>query len=97
MFTLSQGRSYRMTITNNTAFIHPMHLHGHSFQILNPAQLVAGNHTSSQTRLSDTVLLFPQERTEIAFVADNPGDWLLHCHVLGHQAAGMMGIVRVVA
>ncbi|MEM7736639.1 MAG: multicopper oxidase family protein [Deinococcota bacterium] len=97
MFTLHQGRSYHMTVTNNTAFIHPMHLHGHSFQILNLAQLVAGNHTSSQARLSDTVLLFPQERAEIAFVADNPGDWLLHCHVLGHQAAGMMGVIRVVA
>jgi FtsP/CotA-like multicopper oxidase with cupredoxin domain len=37
----------------------------------------------------------PEERVEIAFVADNPGDWMFHCHILEHQAAGMMGIIRV--
>jgi FtsP/CotA-like multicopper oxidase with cupredoxin domain len=44
---------------------------------------------------SDTVLLDPRTRAEIAFVADNPGDWMLHCHVLEHQASGMMALVRV--
>jgi FtsP/CotA-like multicopper oxidase with cupredoxin domain len=37
----------------------------------------------------------PREKVEIAFVADNPGDWMLHCHILEHQEAGMMGVVRV--
>ena len=36
-----------------------------------------------------------RERVEIAFVADNPGDWMFHCHILEHQASGMMGVVRV--
>jgi FtsP/CotA-like multicopper oxidase with cupredoxin domain len=43
----------------------------------------------------DTVLLAPYEGVDIAFVADNPGDWMFHCHVLEHQAAGMAGVIRV--
>jgi FtsP/CotA-like multicopper oxidase with cupredoxin domain len=46
-------------------------------------------------QLADTVLLDPDSRAEIAFVADNPGNWMLHCHVLEHQASGMMAVVRV--
>jgi FtsP/CotA-like multicopper oxidase with cupredoxin domain len=47
------------------------------------------------THGTDSVLLDPDARAEIAFVADNPGDWMLHCHVLEHQATGMMALVRV--
>jgi FtsP/CotA-like multicopper oxidase with cupredoxin domain len=43
----------------------------------------------------DTVLIAPREQVEIALVADNPGDWMFHCHILEHQAAGMMGVIRV--
>lgn len=43
----------------------------------------------------DTVLIAPHERAEIAFVADNPGDWMFHCHVLEHMLGGMMGVIRV--
>jgi FtsP/CotA-like multicopper oxidase with cupredoxin domain len=41
------------------------------------------------------VLVPPQESVEIAFVADNPGDWMLHCHVTDHQTSGMMTVLRV--
>ena len=41
------------------------------------------------------MLLSPREKVEIAFVADNPGDWMFHCHVLEHQAGGMMAVFRV--
>ena len=44
----------------------------------------------------DTVLMAPREKVEIGLVADNPGDWMIHCHILEHQAAGMMGVFRVV-
>jgi FtsP/CotA-like multicopper oxidase with cupredoxin domain len=44
----------------------------------------------------DTVLVPPRGKARVALYADNPGDWMFHCHVLEHQAAGMMGIVRVV-
>jgi FtsP/CotA-like multicopper oxidase with cupredoxin domain len=67
-----------------------MHLHGHVFR------LVSKNGKEVLPRQwGDTVLLDPDSRAEIAFVADNPGDWMLHCHVLEHQATGMMAVVRV--
>ena len=44
---------------------------------------------------ADTVLLGPKDRIEIAFVADNPGDWMLHCHIIEHQETGMMAYYRV--
>jgi FtsP/CotA-like multicopper oxidase with cupredoxin domain len=88
--TLERGASHILAMTNATAFPHPMHLHGHSFRVIrrNGAPTV---HREWQ----DTVLMAPRERVEIAFVADNPGDWMFHCHILEHQAAGMMGVVRV--
>jgi FtsP/CotA-like multicopper oxidase with cupredoxin domain len=49
----------------------------------------------AHTPWHDTALMAPRERVRVAFVADNPGDWMLHCHVLEHQQGGMMGIVRV--
>ncbi len=44
----------------------------------------------------DTVLLGPGEEAKVAFVADNPGDWMFHCHILGHAEAGMTAVVKVV-
>lgn len=67
-----------------------MHLHGHSFRVISRN----GVPTAHREWL-DTVLLLAREKAEIAFVADNPGDWMFHCHILEHQAAGMMGTVRV--
>jgi FtsP/CotA-like multicopper oxidase with cupredoxin domain len=75
---------------NDTAWWHPMHLHGHVFRLLSRD----GRSTVRQDWL-DTVLMAPGERAEIAFVADNPGDWMFHCHIFEHQQAGMMGTVRV--
>ncbi len=43
----------------------------------------------------DRVLLAADERVEVAFVADNPGDWLFHCHILEHMQAGMSAVMRV--
>ena len=44
---------------------------------------------------ADTALLSPKERLRVAFVADNPGDWMLHCHFIEHQARGMTGYLHV--
>ena len=90
LLTLSHGRSYVLELVNDTAWPHPMHLHGHSFRVISRN----GEPTVHREWL-DTVLLHARERAEIAFVADNPGDWMFHCHILEHQAAGMMGTVRV--
>ena len=45
---------------------------------------------------ADTVLLEPKERLRVAIKADNPGDWMFHCHIIEHQDTGMMGYIRVV-
>jgi FtsP/CotA-like multicopper oxidase with cupredoxin domain len=45
---------------------------------------------------ADTVLTPPKEAVEVAFVADNPGDWMLHCHIIEHQKTGMTSYLRVV-
>ena len=88
--TLARGKSYVLAIDNQTAWYHPMHLHGHSFRV------VTRNGKPTRYRAwRDTVLIPPRERAEIAFVADNPGDWMFHCHILDHQDGGMMSIVRV--
>lgn len=90
MLTLERGRTAVLAMTNMTAWPHPMHLHGHSFRVI--------SRNGQPTRFrewQDTVLMLPRDRVEIAFVADNPGDWMFHCHILEHQAAGMMGVIRV--
>ena len=51
--------------------------------------------TTRHQEWQGTVLMSPREGVEIAFVADNPGDWMFHCHILEHQAAGMMGVIRL--
>jgi FtsP/CotA-like multicopper oxidase with cupredoxin domain len=63
---------------------HPMHLHGHHFQI------VALNGRAVAGAIRDTVLVPVNGAVTVAFEADNPGRWLLHCHNLFHMATGMM-------
>jgi FtsP/CotA-like multicopper oxidase with cupredoxin domain len=90
LYDLEKGKSYVFRLQNRTAFPHPIHLHGHTFQV------IANNGRKMKRPVwRDTVLVFPDEQVDIAFVADNPGDWLLHCHVLGHATAGMIAAVRV--
>jgi FtsP/CotA-like multicopper oxidase with cupredoxin domain len=90
LLQLSLRRSYVLELVNDTAWHHPIHLHGHAFRVL------AHNGKPLERELwSDTVLLEPRSRAEIAFVADNPGSWMFHCHVLEHQATGMAAVVSV--
>jgi FtsP/CotA-like multicopper oxidase with cupredoxin domain len=90
IFTLERGRTCVIAMVNETAWHHPMHLHGHAFRVLS-----RNGQPTRYREWQDTVLLAPRERVEIAFVADNPGDWMFHCHILEHQAAGMMSTIRV--
>lgn len=90
LLTLKRGRSYVLALRNETAWWHPMHLHGHSFRV------VSRNGTPNPRReWGDTVLVPPKKTVDIAFVADNPGNWMLHCHVMDHQMAGLMTVLRV--
>jgi FtsP/CotA-like multicopper oxidase with cupredoxin domain len=63
---------------------HPIHLHGHVFQV------VAIDGRPLRDAVRDTVLVSPSSRVRIAFEADNPGRWAFHCHNLYHMEAGMM-------
>jgi FtsP/CotA-like multicopper oxidase with cupredoxin domain len=90
LLTLQLGRSYVLTLRNETAWWHPMHLHGYSFRVL-----TRNGSPVPHRQWADTVLMPPKQSADIAFVADNPGDWMLHCHVTDHQVSGMMTILRV--
>jgi FtsP/CotA-like multicopper oxidase with cupredoxin domain len=85
MFRLARGRSYVFEIENDTAWHHPFHLHGVAFRAL----------TEPHQPWRDTALVAPGARAEFAFAADNPGDWMIHCHILEHQEAGMMAVMRI--
>ena len=69
---------------NRTNMAHPMHLHGHHFQIV----AIDGKRFAGAVR--DTVHIPPQRSVTVAVDADNPGEWPFHCHHLYHMAAGMM-------
>ena len=86
---LQRGRSYVFELKNASRLMHPIHIHGHSFKVLR------SNLRSLPAHHADTVLLMPGETVEVALVADNPGKWMFHCHVIEHQEAGMMGYVEV--
>jgi FtsP/CotA-like multicopper oxidase with cupredoxin domain len=90
LLTLERGRSYILALRNETAWHHPMHLHGHAFRVI-----ARNGRPTVRREWQDTVLIGPRESADIAFVADNPGNWMFHCHILEHQAGGMMGTIRV--
>jgi FtsP/CotA-like multicopper oxidase with cupredoxin domain len=90
ILSLARGRSYLVELVNDTSWHHPIHLHGHVFRLIS-----RNGKPVLPEQWADSVLLDPDSRAEIALVADNPGDWMLHCHVLEHQASGMMAVVRV--
>jgi len=87
LFRVSRGEAVRLSFTNKTAFPHGMHLHGHHFHELGPQNQMGA--------LRDTTLINPRETRDVAFIADNPGKWLIHCHMLGHQATGMKTWIEV--
>jgi len=90
LLTLKRGQTCVLALRNETAWWHPMHLHGHSFRVVS-----RNGKPNARREWRDTVLVPPRENAEIAFVADNPGDWMFHCHVTDHQEAGMMTVLRV--
>ena len=87
LLTAGLGETVRLAMVNATAWRHAMHLHGHHFRV------IAADGTTGPLR--DTLLMDREETVEIAFVADNPGDWLLHCHMPEHSVAGMKTWFRV--
>jgi FtsP/CotA-like multicopper oxidase with cupredoxin domain len=76
-----QGERVRLVLANQPMMFHPVHLHGHSFQV----QVNGGAGPRK-----DTVIVRPMEQFAVDLEATNPGQWMLHCHNLYHQQAGMM-------
>ncbi|NNM73404.1 multicopper oxidase family protein [Enterovirga aerilata] len=87
--TLAAGRPYIAEWINTTPHPHPIHLHGHTFEVLSYSR-----QAGMPRHLADTVIINPRERVEVAFLAA-PGDWMLHCHIVEHLEYGMMGYLRV--
>ncbi|KQW32249.1 copper oxidase [Rhizobium sp. Root274] len=86
---LKLGQSYILNVENVTPHAHPIHLHGMNFKA------VDSNKQVVQQQVSDTYLVLPDEKVQLALVADNPGDWVFHCHIIEHQKTGMTGYFRV--
>jgi len=78
LFKAERGQTAVVKLINEGRWPHAMHFHGHHFR-----ELAEGSPWR------DTILLNPRETKEVAFIADNPGRWMLHCHMLEHQAGGM--------
>lgn len=84
---VTSGERVEIAMVNMSMMAHPMHLHGHRFQVLE----INGRPLAGAVR--DTVLVPPMARVRIAFDADNPGRWPFHCHHLYHMASGMMAFI----
>jgi FtsP/CotA-like multicopper oxidase with cupredoxin domain len=89
MLMVRPGQAVRLHIVNRTSESHPIHLHGHVFTLL---ALDGAPFQGSPIR-QDTVLVGPQQTVDVAFLADNPGLWMIHCHILMHAATGMSAMV----
>lgn len=85
---VARGERVEIVMPNRTMMSHPMHLHGHIFQVVE----VNGRRFAGAMR--DTVLVPPKTTVTIAFDANNPGRWAFHCHNLYHLEAGMMTTLR---
>ncbi|MDI1290289.1 MAG: multicopper oxidase domain-containing protein, partial [bacterium] len=79
--TIRAGQAGRLRLRNMTMMSHPMHLHGHTFQL---------GAAGGRGPRKDTVLVPPMGAVDVSFVADNPGLWMVHCHNAYHAEAGMM-------
>lgn len=76
----------RFQFDSQSMMPHPMHLHGHFFQV---------DNGTGRGPLKDTVLVDPKQQLTINWVSDNPGAWAFHCHNRYHENAGMMRVVKV--
>jgi multicopper oxidase len=79
---VEQGQRPTVTFDNTTMMYHPIHLHGHTFQLINSDGTLGAR--------KDTVIVLPKQKVPAVLVADNPGVWQMHCHNTYHQVAGMM-------
>lgn len=86
LFTARRGETIALAMVNDTRWPHAMHIHGHHFR-----------EAGSGKPWRDTILVEVGETRTVHFVADNPGKWMIHCHMLEHLAGGMGTWFRVAA
>ena len=84
---IERGETVRITLVNDTAFPHGIHLHGHHFYEVAPDGSLGDRR--------DTTLVVAGESRDVLCVFDNPGRWLIHCHMLSHSIGGMRTWVEV--
>ena len=82
--TVQKGERVEIVMRNTTEMAHPMHLHGHHFQV------TAIGKEAVDGAVRDTIHIPAMSDVTVVFDADNPGRWAMHCHNLLHMAAGMM-------
>lgn len=82
-----EGERVRVTLINDSMMGHPIHIHGHFFE------LVTGHGDHAPRK--HTVIVQPGSKVTWDFTADAVGDWAFHCHLLYHMHAGMMRVVSV--
>jgi FtsP/CotA-like multicopper oxidase with cupredoxin domain len=88
---VKEGDLVKVTLKNTSKSAdHPMHLHGHFFQVLSKN----GKPIEGSPLMKDTLNVKPGEEYVVAFKADNPGNWMFHCHDLHHASAGMVTEVK---
>lgn len=89
---VKEGDLVKVTLVNNSpeGVDHPMHLHGHFFQVLSKN----GKPVEGSPIIKDTINLKSGDEYVVAFKADNPGNWLFHCHDLHHATAGMVDLIK---
>jgi len=86
MYVVREGDVVRMRIDNHSGEVHPLHLHGHHAVVL----ARDGVPATGSPWWFDSLNVADDETFDIAFVADNPGIWMDHCHNLKHAADGMI-------
>jgi len=87
LFTVTEGRRYRLLLNNNSGDEHPVHLHRHSFEIMK-----VGDKPTSGV-IKDTISMPRYSTAEIDFIADDPGPTFFHCHHQDHMDEGFAGLI----
>jgi multicopper oxidase len=83
---IARDDKVRFEFENRSHMPHPMHLHGHFFRV---------DNGTGEGPIKDTVMVEPMQTLAVDWLADNPGPWALHCHLIYHQEGGMMRVVNV--
>ncbi|MHA6781735.1 multicopper oxidase family protein [Pseudonocardia saturnea] len=78
---MRSGERVRLRFVNDTMMFHPMHLHGHTYQV------------GAAGPRKDTSIVLPMQTLDVEFDGDNPGQWMIHCHNIYHGEAGMMTVL----